>query len=263
MALSPAEKQSRYRDRQRIKAETLAAEVERLRAAPAQPQQPQQPQPQKDLGPNLGPKTPLTPDEVDYLRPLLRKHRAWLVERNASLTRQQADTDAAPPEVKEQIAQKKARAAQREATIAANKIKLDATRPTPGTYWCTKFSIRSRGVEFVPFEIVEGARGGLFSVIDGITSPLGRANGEWTLSNGQPFATTKEAMEEYIAAKHEESRQARENTEKRRNRPLKDKTDAELKRLRSINHPDKGGDHDPKLYQQAVEEIDHRRAAKG
>ena len=32
-----------------------------------------------------------------------------------------------------------------------------------------------------------------------------------------------------------------------------------IRRIRSANHPDKGGNHDAMLYQQAIEEIDHRR----
>lgn len=184
--------------------------------------------------------TPLTPDEVTYLRSYLNKYRAWMADIAASQARRQASADALSPEAKEKI---KAQIAERKVRAAH----LEATKPAAGTYWW----VPDRRIEQI--EIIIDSAGTPMWVKGGTRSKLDTSRGRWQIDNLHQFYASKVEAEKYASEKYV----ARDSH--RTPRPFKHKTDKELRLIRSANHPDKGGNHDSTLYQQAIEEINHRR----
>ena len=228
--MTPAEKQSRYRARQREAIEQLRQMAATASSAPQR----------ESIGPNLGPMTPLTPDEVTYLRSYLNKYRAWMADIAAAQARRQAGADALSPEAKDKI----------KAQIAERKVRealLEATKPAAGIYWW----VPDHRTEQI--EIIIDSAGMPMWVKDGKQSKLDASRGRWQIDNLHPFYASKVEAEKYASEKCV----ARDSHHTPR--PFKYKTDKELRRIRSANHPDKGGNHDAMLYQQAIEEIDHRR----
>ena len=184
--------------------------------------------------------TPLTPDEVTYLRSYLNKYRAWMADIAAAQARRQAGADALSPEAKDKI----------KAQIAERKVReahLEATKPAAGIYWW----VPENRIEQI--EIVINNVGTPMWVKDGKQSKLDSSRGRWQVDNLHQFYASKVEAEKYAS----EKRVARDGH--RPLRPFKYKTDKELRLIRSANHPDKGGDHDLMRYQQAIEEIDYRR----
>ena len=246
MALTPAEKQHNYRERQRIK---LAQEMDTLR------QQAQQHTPQP------APAAPtmsglyldnLTTDEYGHLLKELTNMRKKAAEYAA--TRRELDEALKNnPKLQEEEKRHAERRAAEKAAIKA------AVRPASGTYWRHTRWMASGYVPmtgFVRIEITDTTCIGSREGGQPYKMPLKYAPSKhrWQ-ADGSPFYATKEEAEEgyWIENPPPKPKMSRE-------RPFKDKTDVELKRIRSEHHPDKGNGHaDPTLYQQAVEELDRRR----
>lgn len=139
--------------------------------------------------------------------------------------------------------------------IARNRKDREETKPEPGAYWAS--NVFSRPPEKVIVE--RGKSGGVIFVI-----------------NGTPHRATWHQRDREWKVKGVSHRNLYASPEAAANPPppaawvplikvrlLSDKTDDELRRMRSENHPDKNPGADLLLYQRAVQELDARRNEKG
>lgn len=231
MALTSAEKQRNYRERQRIK---LKQEMDALRQ---QAQQPAQPNPFADC----------TPAEVEHLRQCLKQYRAQAAKK-AAARRELDEVMKKNPKVQEAVKQ-------RDERLAARAELKERLKPKAGTYWCLTWGTPTT-VESITVTV--GAKGGIKATTakgHPLSCRFDTFYSKWQI-NGRDFYATKEEAD-YVAACRSIPRS---NPFAGNPRPYADKTIAELRALRSEHHPDKGNAHaDPTLYQQAVEELDRRR----
>lgn len=205
-----------------------------------------------------GPFADCTPEEVEHLRKALADYRdACERERNRAknakafkdlgeAARTGENDESLTPEQREFWRAYNARGRER---YKAMDEARERTRPTAGTWWINGW----KGPE--PVEITVGPRGGPAVTYGGHSKPskpvFDGSMMRWKIHGRSLYATKEEAGADGSGWA---------NVLTRPPRPYADKSVAELRQIRSKNHPDKNHpDADPALYQQAVEELDRRR----
>ena len=229
MALTPAEKQAAYRERQRIK---LQQEMEALRQQADSPAQ---------SGPNLGPKTPLTPEEADHLRPYLMEFR----KRQAAAAASKRETEEMMENLKRNRPEDHAKMEADMKRQQEREALKEKSRPVAGvTYWVRGTNTETLAGLVMPTTIVKGrADFGTY------TEALKFAKGVWmTKSDRTLYASKQDAL----AALFDSPRW----------NPLTAIPEKDLRKLWSYHHPDRfNADGDQTIYQAAGEELDRRRAS--
>lgn len=227
MSMTNAEKQAAWRKRRQ-------EELERLRAHTVEPAPAQPVPPPATSGPFDG----CTAEE---LAELVRHLKHWRSQQ-AFLRRYEA--------------QKAADEAQRKARLEEL---MEGAALKPGTYYVASLVFGKASVDEVV--ITKGPRGGTIVTIDGKRVRMTFSGGRWGIGDRRVWVRQADAMRN--AKARQEAQEEMSNVLGRLfgdKNPMHGKSKAELRRIASANHPDKGNpDADPVLYQQAVEAMDALR----
>lgn len=230
MVMTNAERQAKWQKKRNAEIESLRAEIEALHnAAPAAP---------------AGPFADCTPGEVDYLRRMLEALR----NENLATVMQEAAKMAKDSYAKGQP--------ERDAKLAARAALKASLKPKDGEYWVIRdFSDDAKPV---PVRLKTNEKGKTEATLPSgqrLSFTFNVKAERWEIGGDMIYPTRDGA--DYII----KSRGAkRGNPFTEPVRPLKDKSEAELRQIRSRNHPDKNHPGaDPATYQAAVEELDRRR----
>ncbi len=180
----------------------------------------------------------LTLDEFDHLWPLLQKYQA---ERDAAI---EARRKAAEP-----IKQARARAKQEKLAALFNNspVVLKLRRSVD---W-TRSTIECRVIESSDTNLK------LIGLVDGEYRVITARRNVW---EGEPreFSLWGFSPQSLKLSHPDDHWSVRGRS--LQDRPLAGVSDLELRRIRSANHPDKGGSFDTAQYQAAVTELDRRRS---
>lgn len=181
-----------------------------------------------------------TPEEVDYLLRMLKALR---------------DQSVTP------IMQEANKLAKDAAKVRADSAKAhrDSLAPPDGEYWVVRFNAALMTHTAAKVILVTNAKGKRQAINEDASLAVFRFNHKrylWEI-DGQRVMTREEATR--VAKERTEADAAYRRPTKGPN-PLAGMTVAELRRLRSLHHPDKGNpDADPATYQFAVEALDAMR----
>lgn len=257
MAMTPAEKQAAYRERQRKAADATKARIAELEQEHREKQQPPQ-------QPNLGPNLPLTPEEVEHLRQCLQRYRKEQAERAVKEVERKEHERAARekfPEIDRQMKEKE--------RVVIEHIE-------PGTYYTVIFDRSADTHAAIEFVVTVDGKGrrvartvetppALPRVVRLFRRPASPSGWSASVNREQSAPVHRHRADAEREAYTSESNRkafahATRNGFNGPPRPFKDMPDADLRKLRSHHHPDRNKpDRDPAIYQQAVEELDRRR----